>query len=541
MFSEEIDQLNSGSHLYVDPITDTLKTHDRWDSFFRPFELQKEIQKVAQFFNAHPSKDPKEAKETTALADAFILRYASNPLTKKILQVFDRNMALLRPTIQYLHPENQRSFNNWQKSRQSTDIFHHFPKFSEFLETSKILDQIKVSKDLLSLKDGKPGLLVEGVWHTEDELLKRFSIEKSNIYNSPFLMDRETREVYTYLDNGKGLQKHHPYLSMSPISTLSQEEYLKTLEKAHEFIRPEEAHLTQEERAEKNKERTFILQYVTAWRQCGTSNFHELLVNPKHVYLRLVIGQNNPDLQTQVGEVYEAGYFRKTTLLPGSATQGHFLNPDAYEYIEGFDKIVTNIPITQEEANRFYAFTKKYHFDSIYLGNEVGYHLTHQNCSVYAEQACLAANIKIPTQISLKQTIYRICPDIIKKIGIQLKEWKSQTIAWWKENKPRIIPQTFDSCISKIHSLFHRVGDFFAACFSLPLRTALGEAFGDGGSAFRQLNKPQEQLTPPLKNWKNIFSLSHYILNLPGIAQEWQLKQPSTVIYRNQTQLTIVP
>ncbi len=539
MFSEEINRLHCGSHLYLDLATNSLKTHDRWDSFLRPLDLQKEVQKVTQFFNTHIQSSE---KDMMALADAFILRYASNPLTKKILQVFDRNVALLRPTIQYLHPGNQENFNKWQKSRQPTEIFHRFPKFVEFLKKSRILNQIKISKDLISLKDGKPGLLVEGVWHTEDELQKRFSIEKSNIYKEPFLIDRETREVYTYLDNGKGLQKHHPYLSAhTPISTLDEQEYLKTLQKAHEFIRPEEAHLSIEERQELNQERTFILQYVTSHVPNGTSHFHQLLRNPKHPYLRLIVGKDNPNLNTHAGEVYEVGYgLKNNSLFPCMTTQGRFQSPDAYEYTD-HDKIVTNIPITQEEANKFYTFTKKYHYDSIYLGNEIGFNFIHQNCSVYAEQACLAANIKIPTQISLKETIHRICPDIIKTIGIQLKEWKDKTITWWKENKPRMIPQTFDSCISKIHSLFHRIGDFFAACFLLPLRTALGEAFGDGGSAFRQLNKPQEQLTAPLKNWKNIFSLSHYTLNLPGIAQEWQLKQPSTVIYHRPTQLTIVP
>ena len=399
---------------------------------------------------------------------------------------------------------------------------------------------------MIQVRNGRPGLLVEGTWVKDEDLYERFSIEKSETYGGSFLVDKETREVYTYLDNGKGLQKHHPFLSsLTPISTLSKDEYLKTLKKAHEFIRPEEAHLTEEERNQRNQKRTFILQYVTSRVPNGTSNFHQLIRNPKHPYLRLIVGKDNPEMSTHTGEVYEAGYgLKKGSLFPCITTQGRFQSPDPYEYTEN-EKIVTNIPITQEEAHKFYAFTQKYHLDSINLGSEIGFNFIHQNCSVYAREACQAANIAIPTQISLKDTIHRICPKLIKQVGAQFKSWTHQAASWWKVNRPRIIPQAvisfLNDTIEQIYAIFHRIADFFAACCLLPIRTALGEGFGEGGVAFRQLDKPSEHLTPPLKDWKNLFSLSRYKLNLPGIAQEWQLKQPSTVVYPHPTQLAIAP
>ena len=87
MFSTEIHQLRAGSHLYFNTSENIFKTHDRFDALTSPFDLQKKIQIAAENILQKMHTAPiYQKKDFTELADAFILRYASNPLAKKTLQ-----------------------------------------------------------------------------------------------------------------------------------------------------------------------------------------------------------------------------------------------------------------------------------------------------------------------------------------------------------------------------------------------------------------------------------------------------------------------
>ena len=70
-----------------------------------------------------------------------------------------------------------------------------------------------------------------------------------------------------------------------------------------------------------------------------------------------------------------------------------------------------------------------------------------------------------------------------------------------------------------------------------PQIVCLGGGIGEGGRAFP--GEDEETVDPPLQKWKNYYKLTRH--NLPGILQEWQRNQPSTVTYKNSIKLAIVP
>ena len=541
MVSQAISLLNEGFDLSLS--NGEFKKDSGWKHLLSPSYRRSEIQKIIEYALQSPDKET-----TLGLGDALIQRYRSDKSAKKIIQAFDRQIAPLRPQLQYLHPANQKSLSKWETAGQPAEIFRDFPQFAHFLESSLLLSQIKVTRDTVQLVDGEAALFVEGEWVKESDLCRRFEIVDSKLFDSRFVVEKETREVYSYLDNGKGLQKHHPfYTTTTPISILDGEDYAKTWGKASSFIRPEEKMLTEAERAEKNQERPFILQYVTSNIVQGNSNLHDLIINPRHPYLRLIVGVDNPELGTKKGEVFEVGYgWKQVPLLPFMASKGRFRSPDPWEYKTVDERIVTNIPISQNEAHRFYEFTLKYHRDGVNLGIEPGFSLSRQNCSVYSSSACKAAGIAVPTEIDFRDALKRISPDALRKIGLQMHAWAKAASQWIRKEAGRFLPESLLSSLSffsqKLNALAHKLRDIATAIFLAPPHAVLGGAFGEGGVAFRQSDEPPATIEPPLRNWRNFFDLSAYVINLPGIAQEWQLQQPSTVVYGNRpVRLTIVP
>jgi hypothetical protein len=206
---------------------------------------------------------------------------------------------------------------NWLKAGQPPEILQKFPEFAKYLHDSQILSQMKITRDQVAEYEGQPALLVDRQWVSFADLQNRFEVTHSELYAQKFVVEKATRNVFTYLDNGRGLQPHHPYQTTNtPISTLDEENYEKTWKKASQFIRSDEAHLSLEEREALNQNRPFILQLVTSNIHHGNSNYHQFLRNPKHSYMRIIVGKDNPDLNTHKGEVYEVGYGWKKAPWP---------------------------------------------------------------------------------------------------------------------------------------------------------------------------------------------------------------------------------
>ena len=75
-----------------------------------------------------------------------------------------------------------------------------------------------------------------------------------------------------------------------------------------------------------------------------------------------------------------------------------------------------------------------------------------------------------------------------------------------------------------------------AAFFLTPFRAMLGGLSGYGGEAF---DSKDGKVVPPAWKVKNWFKLSSYSYNLPGMIQDWQKQQPSTVIFKNPVRLAV--
>ena len=467
--------------------------------------------------------------------DDWIVRNGNNRTDQKSLQMFDRQVRPYRSDQGYRHPSNLALQQKWRRARQGEEIFHAFPDFVEFLEKSKLLSQIKITKDELRIIDGEPAMLVEGTWTKAGDLMQRFSISDSEQFHDRFVVDA-TNSVFTYLDNGLGLQKYHPYLSIGerPISRIDDDGLQKVQTLAQLFRRPNEP-------ANSSLSRPFVLQIVTSYTDRGRSNLSETLRNPRHAYLRVVAGANIPELKVKKGDIWEFGFNIKSSLRPPMVTgQGRFRSPDPWEYTPVDDRYVTNIPISKEETLRVFNYTLGYHRRSIQIGHEIGFHIAQHNCTVFVREAARQAGIELPTEIRLPALIGRIVPTIIKKLTLQICAWISITL-----NECNLLIQKYTlACVSyRLLDSYHRMMKILqralavtAAFLLTPVRALMGDFWGEGGEAFSSKNGKVE---PPARKVTNWFKLSSYIFNLPANLQDWQKKQPSTAVFKQPVRLAI--
>ncbi|MFT4554590.1 MAG: hypothetical protein ACI9S8_003244 [Chlamydiales bacterium] len=204
--------------------------------------------------------------------------------------------------------------------------------------------------------------------------------------------------------------------------------------------------------------------------------------------------------------------------------QGKFLSIDRWEFMNCQEKIVTNIPISREEALKLYKFVIRHHRDGVNLGKEIGFQLSKQNCSIFARKALEIVGVKAPTEV----TLYGVLARGVGKYPKKLKLIDTNTQGG-SEELPKFVK-----------GMKHYLKRFFGGLTSLflaPLGCCLGGGLGEGERAFPGEN--ESRVDPPLQNWKNYTRSTRH--NLPGILQEWQREQPSTVIYKNPVKLAIVP
>lgn len=521
--------------------------------FYKKHE-RKELQKVTNFIQTNLKSAQENNRECLFnLSNAIITKYANNKNVEKIIALFERKIVKQGNNKNFSHPSNQASFNKWKKYEMPEELYKKHPEFCSFLESSGLLSQIKITRDSnneLRPKeiDGEAAIFVNGEWMKWPQLNETFEAVYSSTYQETFIVKKNTREVYTYLDNGKGLQPHHPFLTeFTPVSVLNEDDYQKVLKKAHCFIRPQEAHLSESDRNKMNEDRTFIIQVVTTFDK-GPNTKSAKLRNTTHAFVRLIVGKDNPQLNIKKGEVYEVGYFRqsskslKAPLL--KADQGRFRSPDSYEYKTGSGKVITSIPVAKEEARAFYLYTQRYFRDGVNLGKFTGFHFVHQNCSTYVRAALQAAGIAVPTQISFNNLFYAFIPNWIRSIGQKLATAKNATTKQL-DRTIGFLPSGFRNRLrSAVSKVVHFVSKFFegvtAFSVGVPLKAALGGLTGEGGVAFKT-PESEPQIQPELSNWKRWFNLSNYKINMPGVLRDWQQEQPSTFVSENPIKMAIVP
>jgi len=544
-----IEQLQKDGYLRVENqqivpdngILSTLK------HYFIPSYHTNQVKKVIQCLKER-LRGIETREEALKLSDALIVHYGADKKIEKKLRKLDCVARPLRadPSA-YLHPENALQFSKWVRASQPEEIFHRFPKFAEFLHQSKLLSQIKITRDTLQIIEGEPALLVEGDWMKESDLKKRFKVEYSERYGTSFITDCTSidHDVYTYLDNGRGLEKYHPYQTIGhSISKIDDEAIEKVRAKANAFIRPEEAELSQEERDKLNESRPFVMQIVSSYTKEGRSNFSETLCNPRHVYARLVAGmdQEIQGHQIRKGDIFEWGFgWKRGLCFPLEATQGHLCTLDPWEYMFCAKRIVTNIPLSIEEMQSGFLYAILQQNKQVKLGREIGFQLTKQNCTVFDRKFAEQTGIAIPTEIKLKPLLFRILPDVLKRLGSQIASYSQRASDCLCKSiracTPACVADGALSCAEKIHRVYTLALNSLEAAILLPVRILLGGLFGDGGESFDE----GKQIQAPARNPDSWFDLSSYRYNLPAILQEWQMKQPSTVVYENPVRLTIVP
>ncbi len=486
---------------------------------------------IANFSEKLKTSSVREKSTLIHSADHWIARMGSDKQVQKIMQAFDRALNSYRKRPVYFHPINIALLKKWQRANQSEEIFHRFPDLVDFLDRSKLLSQLKVTRDHLILIDGEPAMLVEGQWMKASALTKRFSIVDSAEFDDRFVID-STGSVYTYLDNGLGLQKYHPYLSIGekPISRLNDGELSQIQAQAAGFIRPEAI------------DRPFVMQIVSSTTYRGDSNLSQTLRNPRHAFIRIIAGGDIPDLKVKKGDVWEFGFgWKKQSVFPLTATQGRFRSPDPWEYMPCNTRTVTSIPLSQTEAERVFNYTLTYHRRSVELGREIGFQVAHQNCCVFVREASKQAGIELPTEIRLPALVGRIAPDILKKLGNQIAAWTKAALNGCRICIQKYTPESVSrwtlKTFHRVRKVFQKGMEMLAAFVLIPTRSLLGGMFGAGGEAF---DSKQGKIVAP--SWKlgNLFDLSSYRYNLPVILQEWQMKQPSTVLFKNPTRLTLL-
>ncbi|SCA63355.1 hypothetical protein SCG7086_AP_00190 [Chlamydiales bacterium SCGC AG-110-P3] len=489
-----------------------------------------------------------EQKAFARIGDLCINKHQRNVRMTKQLKALDRILVQFREENPLQHTANKQALAKWERYGFRQDVFFDHPEFAEWLLSTPVASQMKVTRDDIELVEGIPALRVEGELFPFSLLQERFSVETAPAFKEKFIVDRRTRDVYTYLDNGLGLQKHHPYLATlpAPISTLSEADYQTTLDMARRHIRAEEMDLSAEERASRNEGRDFILQIVSSKVSGSDTNATTLLYQRKHPWLRVIAGRDNPDLGTKKGEVYDFGFGWKggAAALPFMTKQGQFRILDLWNYKTPEERVVTNCAISETEVRDLFEYSSKYHRDSTNLGRHIGFNLTEQNCSVFVRYGAKIVGIKVPTEIKITALIARIAPEWMKQarrkiteVGGEIGSLLDRFTAWI----PDPVKAAVTLPVKKVHAFATWIFDKCAATFLAIGRFLAGGAFGEPGRAFVQAGEESRNIEPPLWNPLRNFSLSDYKINLPAILQEWQLNQAGTVVYDRPVKLSIVP
>jgi len=532
-------------------------------------QMTKLIQILSHATTCDPA-DPNKQKALQKLKDRIIVGYKRDSRLAKIIEQLDRRHVASKikkdPDIKgniYLTEHNSDAYRKWVRYLGG-DIANRLtshPDLANWLEQSKILSQIgkmPLREDTFAIEEGelklKVTLFEEGKrWDEREsrymgaqELNERFDISYCRKRKGVFLKQKGTDDVYTFLSNKKGLQKFDPFdlhhdqipqtekfAHLVPITQLTDEDLKKAQAQAAKFERPKDG-----------EKRDFVLQVVSSYVEGLEWNLTKLVQQPKHPYLRIIIGKDNEELGTKKGDVYEVGYGWKSSKgLPFKAKRGRLTGLDMWEFMPCKEKVVTYIPLSQTEANSLFKLVSQNHNQG-----RMAFHLRMQNCSVFVRNCLKKVNIPAPTELSFIKTLHEVAPDWIRAIGKTLS--KAGNGVYCAATFPsRFLP----NCVNKpvkfvVHGIAKVALKTLEALVVLtvvaPIAAALGELSGKEGRAFPDdmgNGEKKGRIQPTLKNFAGWFSFSAYSFNFPGVLQRWQRELPSTCIHENPQRLTLLP
>jgi hypothetical protein len=477
--------------------------------------------------------------EYLQLGERILHRYQKDHSLKDLLIPFDRALGIHRKKLDYVCPENQQALAKWRQADQEDEIFRRHPDFTKLLETSKLLPQIKITRDHLRIIDDEPALLVEGIWTKASAFSERFEVIFSEPFDQAFVVEKSTRRVYTYLDNQKGLERHNPFQNPlgKPISTWDEKGYQKTLKKAREFKRPGE-----ENSPERNEERTQIIQIVSSQLEGPNTNLYNVWLKARHPWYRFM--EWDPDAQE--AKVYEIGFgWKEQPWLPLKKTSGRFRSPDPWENRAVDARVVTNIAVTPQELTVFRSFLETRVNNYLEVGEKLNFQLDHQNCTSLIYEGQNILGIPIDTRVRIQEIIWKCSPTRVQQVCLAAEDAWLRTRIGLQKNIYPIIPACLKTAaaavIKVIQALFFTILNAFAAFALNPLRVLLGGTLGKKGASLNPSDSEKHSQEHEEWHWYNSLSLNSYWFHLPSKLQEWQRKQASTVVTRHPIRLSIVP
>lgn len=528
-FLDAASFLSAGTSIHVSNSQNLIKNSlkENLYQFFKPQKKTDAVIKVIELVKSQMQSLKTHEKELLSLGDAILKRYKDVKKLSSVLQSLDHTLAISRKKFEHSNlfqiNKNQDLMKKWVSYGFDETIFINHPEFAQFLMNSTLASQIKITRDTVHQVNGMPAILVEGCLTGYDDLVQRFEYKYVKEFQEILIHEKETGNVYTYLDNGRGLELFHPYKEglNKPIGKISHEQYLQTLELSQKFVRT-----TDEKEANPNKERTYIFQIVTSEVKTDTTgvmgNYRKTFTQPRHSYIRAI---------TPNGDVYEIGYGIQKK-APGNlvTSKGVFRSIDRWEYMAVKSRYVTNIAMTKEE------FEKAQDYVNTYNTNEKpAFNFICQNCAVFTKQIVkFSLNIHLPTKMTIIKVIQLICPEFLKVLGRALKN----VVATIMKPVKRILPQCVNNSITWIGKGIEKVGRVSIAFFFGLIHLLCGGIRGNKGRKFTHQHV-LEYIKPPLRNIRNWFRLKAYNIHFNGPIQEWQKKQLSTMRYKKPIKLSV--
>lgn len=478
------------------------------------------------------------------LCKKVILHYKGNKKLQKETIQFDEKIGKLKlsevpaDTSVYLLEENRAKFKKWTSYGFDSKLYTQNPKFVDFMFEASLGSQMKVTRNCeIKEIDGEAALLVEGYWIKASHFLERFEVKVDKTQHEKFIFEKKTQRVFSYTDTGQGLVPFHPYQEglKTPVSNLDKESYESVLKTAQTFVRKGEEGLSTEEVEEKKKERTYVLQIVSS--RVGEETKHGFLtknifnlVNRKHPWIRLV----EPNTSGDQANVYSVGFgWDGQPSQPLKTVSGRFRSIDAWEY-KPAERVVTNISVSKKEFEKLQEFPQKFINDQA-----AGFHLMSQNCSVGLRVGVEeATGIKIPTEIGFGSLLFRFTPDFFQKIVNFLDRGRLAVRSLVGRVCPNFVEKGYEHLKARIVYIYQATVAFRLALVG----SFLGAGKKEGNGVAVDPRSRKKSLDPLLYDSRYWHDLSLHSFNMPGLLQEWQEKQASTVRYdRKHVQFAIVP
>ncbi|GEM_PF-2151166 len=266
---------------------------------------------------------------------------------------------------------------------------------STFLSESSLRSQMRFSGDTIDYSVKFPKIKVEGIDISWEVFQKRFTWKYSHEYYRKFIIERTSKDVYSYLATGAGLVKHHPFKDIFvPIAQLSTSE-CETLEtKASKYSTA----------TSQNTPVDFILQVVSSCTKEKTiwESVLGKIFRVKHPYLKIICNKDSKELGLTKGAVLGIGFQRRgpEPFLPLRSVQGYLNAPDSHAYRLYEKKTVTNIPLSECQAKKTLDFIKAYN-------KGARFQVLHKNCTSFVASVLKNIGIQVPCR-ALSFTIVKI-------------------------------------------------------------------------------------------------------------------------------------